>query len=88
MILKFLMYYTQGLIWDVLLPAITGLVHEAPLHPGREASTSSATQAGHLDLIQDPVHPFIQHLLCLVPVASFQGTLQPEIKGFWDHVYF
>ena len=58
------------------LPAVAGFVHEAPLHAGREASSSSPSQTRHLDLIQDPVCPLQEDLFSLIPVTPTQSTLQ------------
>lgn len=61
-------------------PAVTGLVHEAPLHASRETSTASATQTWYLDLIEDPVDSLEKDLLGFVPVTTLQSSLQPEVQ--------
>lgn len=58
------------------LPAVAGFVHEAPLHAGGEASSSSPSQTRHLDLIQDPVGPLQEDLFSLIPVTPTQSTRQ------------
>jgi hypothetical protein len=53
-----------------LLPAVAALLgHEGVLEAGGEASASSASEAGLLDLVDDPVLAHEQHVLGLVPVS-------------------
>ena len=50
-------------------PAVSGAIHEAPLHAGGEASAPATSDPRDLDLVLDPLRPLQQDLLCLVPVA-------------------
>lgn len=64
-------------------PAIAGLVHEAPLHASREASSTSPTQARNFDLIENPVDSLQKNLLSFVPVATLQSPIQP-VAQIWE----
>jgi hypothetical protein len=55
----------------VLFPS--GLVHKGPLEARRETGTAAATQAGILDLLDDPRVALEEDFLGLVPVASGLG---------------
>lgn len=60
----------------LLPPAITGFVHETPLHSSGEACSPSAPEPRDLNLIQYPFWSLQHDLLSLVPVASFYCSLQ------------
>ena len=59
------------------VPAVAGLVHEAPLHPSGEAGAPTPPQPRDLHLLQDPVRTLQQDLLGFVPVTSLERSLQP-----------
>lgn len=56
----------------LFLPAAAGFVHEAPLHAGGEARSSSASKPRDFHLVQDPVGSLQDDLLSLIPVSSFE----------------
>merc|ERR1712045_248925 len=62
---------------QILGSPVTRLVHEGPLHTGGESGTTTASQSGGLDLIDDPVSALLHDLLGLVPLTSGHGALQP-----------
>ena len=64
---------------QVLGSAITGLVHEGPLHTGGESGSTSTSQSRSLDLIDDPVCSLLNNLLGLVPLTSGHGPLEPPV---------
>lgn len=55
------------------IPAIRLLGHEAPLEARRETGTTTATEAGDLDLIDDPVAALVEDVLGAVPVTLRGG---------------
>lgn len=61
-------------------PAITGLVHKTPFHSCRKTGSPSSTQAGHFDLIENPVHSFIEDLFGLVPVTTALSTFKSVVE--------
>ena len=64
---------------QVLGSAITGLVHEGPLHTGGESGSTSTSQSRSLDLIDDPVSALLHDLLGLVPLTPGHGPLEPPV---------
>jgi hypothetical protein len=54
-------------VW--LVPAVALLGHEGVLEASGEASASSASEAGLLDLVDDPVLAHEHDVLGLVPVS-------------------
>lgn len=64
----------------LLLPVVTWLVHEAPLHAGGEAGSSSATEPRDFHLVYDPVRSLQHDFLGLVPVSSPHGALESVRK--------
>lgn len=52
------------------VPSIEGLLHESPLHSGRESGTSTTTKTGRRHLLQNPVLALENDLLRLVPVNA------------------
>ena len=69
---------------QILGSAITRLVHEAPLHPGGEASPATASQPAGLNLVDDPVSALLHDLLGLVPLAPGHGPLDPPVVAAID----
>ena len=69
---------------QVLGSAITGLVHEGPLHTGGESGSTSTSQSRSLDLIDDPVCSLLNNLLGLVPLTPGHGSLQPPVVSTID----
>jgi hypothetical protein len=57
-------------------PVRIGLGHEAPLHAGREAGAAAATQAGLLQLLDDPVAALGDDRRRAVPVPAAHRLLQ------------
>ncbi|WPK23735.1 hypothetical protein PUMCH_000980 [Australozyma saopauloensis] len=51
-------------------------VHERPLETRWETSASTASQAGFLHLVDDPLVTLQDDLFCFVPITHFLGALQ------------
>merc|ERR1712242_461281 len=64
---------------QILGSAITGLVHEAPLHSRWKTGPTASSEAACLNLVDDPVRPLLHDLLGLVPLAPGHGPLQPPV---------
>lgn len=63
----------------ILRPAVTWLVHEAPLQSRGESCASTASEAGGFDFIDDPLRPFEDDFLGFVPISPRHGSLQAPI---------
>src|SRR5439155_19015154 len=50
------------------------LRHERPFEPGRKTRAAAAAQSRFLDLVDDPVAAFEDHLPCAVPIAAATGA--------------
>jgi len=59
------------------LPAVRNFRHEGVLETRREASATTAAQARFLDLVDDPVRTHGEDLLGLVPIATFESSIDP-----------
>jgi len=59
-----------------VLPAIRGLVHEAPLQSRRETGATTSTETGFFHFVQDPFMTLEQNLLGLVPVATLECAIE------------
>lgn len=65
------------------LPAIRGrLGHERILQSRGEASSSSASEAGLLNLIDNPVWSHLDDFLGLVPVPAFESAFNKGVPIF------
>ena len=70
-----------------LTPAVTRLVHEAPLEACWKPRPSPPPQTALLHFVQDPVVTFQQNLLRLVPVTLHtRGSCDPHIHTRRDHM--
>ena len=71
-----------------LLHSVADLRHERVLDAARETSSSSASESGGLDLINNPIGSVQQNVLSLVPVSLItvknrsQFGLRPKVPKY------
>ncbi|GMT31566.1 hypothetical protein PFISCL1PPCAC_22863, partial [Pristionchus fissidentatus] len=65
--------------YEVLRTAIEGLLHESPLHSGRETGSSATAQSRGGHLLQNPVLALENDFLRLVPISSLHGSLETVV---------
>src|SRR6266702_5835770 len=65
---------------EIARPAVGRFLrHERPFQAGREAGAATATQAGGLHLVDDPVAALVDDTLGAIPGAAAPRTLEPPI---------
>jgi hypothetical protein len=68
-----------GVDQQVVGAAIVDLGHERPFEAGRETRAATATQAGGLDLVGDPVPTLVEKFLGAIPTAALARAFEAPV---------